>query len=151
MPAAKKSEEEDNLRAATAAKALEELKLETPAAGEADDEDDAEEAGEANGAGEYRTCLGLQGTAAIRYGFPSTYLSIIRTQHTHFVTHEIGGEAKKKKKKKKPKKKSGPKQSDPPRVGLTKFFPSGQYPVGEECEYKDECASATSNLRFPSD
>ena len=55
MPAAKKSEEQDNLREAAAAKALEELKLETPAAEEVDDEDDAEDAGEATGAGEYRT------------------------------------------------------------------------------------------------
>jgi methionyl aminopeptidase len=44
---------------------------------------------------------------------------------------------KKKKKKKKPKKKKAT-QSDPPRVGLSKLFPSGAYPVGEICEYKDE-------------
>lgn len=52
------------------------------------------------------------------------------------------GEAKKKKKKKKKPKKKGAKtaQSDPPRVGLSKFFPSGNYPVGEEQEYKDEYA-----------
>lgn len=49
------------------------------------------------------------------------------------------GDAKKKKKKKKPKKKK-PEQSDPPRVGLSKFFPNGQYPVGEICEYKNEYA-----------
>ncbi|KAF5368337.1 hypothetical protein D9758_002168 [Tetrapyrgos nigripes] len=40
------------------------------------------------------------------------------------------GDAKKKKKKKKPKKKK-PVQSDPPRVGLSKFFPNGAYPEGE--------------------
>ena len=45
--------------------------------------------------------------------------------------------AKKKKKKKKPKKKKAV-QSDPPRVGLSKLFPSGVYPTGEICEYKDE-------------
>lgn len=45
--------------------------------------------------------------------------------------------AKKKKKKKKPKKKKAT-QSDPPRVGLSKLFPSGEYPTGEICEYKDE-------------
>ncbi|TFK26643.1 peptidase M24A, methionine aminopeptidase [Coprinopsis marcescibilis] len=51
------------------------------------------------------------------------------------------GENKKKKKKKKPKKKSGkPTQSDPPRVGLSKFFPDGNYPVGEIHEYKDDNA-----------
>jgi len=50
-----------------------------------------------------------------------------------------GGEgAKKKKKKKKPKKKAKATQSDPPRVGLSKFFPDGNYPVGEVCEYKDD-------------
>ena len=47
--------------------------------------------------------------------------------------------AKKKKKKKKPKKKKvSQSQSDPPRVGLSKLFPSGVYPTGEICEYKDE-------------
>ncbi|KZV87992.1 peptidase M24A, methionine aminopeptidase [Exidia glandulosa HHB12029] len=52
------------------------------------------------------------------------------------------GQAKKKKKKKKPKKKSPTvKQSDPPRVGLTKLFPSGVYPEGEVVEYKDDNAS----------
>ncbi|KAF8078985.1 methionine aminopeptidase 2-like protein [Lyophyllum atratum] len=50
--------------------------------------------------------------------------------------HEVG-EAKKKKKKKKPKKKK-PEQSDPPRIGLSKFFPSGDYPVGEIQTYKDD-------------
>lgn len=55
------------------------------------------------------------------------------------------GQAKKKKKKKKPKKKaSTPKQSDPPRVGLSKLFPS-EYPVGEIVEYKDDNAYRTTN------
>ncbi|KAF7327009.1 Methionine aminopeptidase 2 [Mycena kentingensis (nom. inval.)] len=46
-------------------------------------------------------------------------------------------DAKKKKKKKKPKKKAAkPQQSDPPRVGLSAFFPDGVYPVGEIQEYK---------------
>lgn len=49
------------------------------------------------------------------------------------------GEAKKKKKKKKSKKKKTEKQSDPPRVGLSKFFPDGVYPEGEIQPYKDEC------------
>ena len=55
---------------------------------------------------------------------------------------EDSGEKKKKKKKKKKsgaKKKKGPKgaagQSDPPRVGLTKLFPSGVFPEGELQEY----------------
>ncbi len=29
-------------------------------------------------------------------------------------------------------------QSEPPRVGLSKIFRNGVYPVGEEVEYKDE-------------
>ncbi|KIJ54286.1 hypothetical protein M422DRAFT_154305 [Sphaerobolus stellatus SS14] len=50
-----------------------------------------------------------------------------------------GGEGKKKKKKKpKKKKKAGPVQSDPPRVGLSKFFPDGNYPEGEIQEYVDD-------------
>jgi len=47
------------------------------------------------------------------------------------------GEGKKKKKKKKPKKKKL-EQSDPPRIGLSKFFPDGIYPEGEIQEYKDD-------------
>lgn len=47
------------------------------------------------------------------------------------------GEGKKKKKKKKPKKKKL-EQSDPPRTGLSKFYPDGIYPVGEIQNYKDE-------------
>lgn len=50
------------------------------------------------------------------------------------------GDAKKKKKKKKPKKKKL-EQSDPPRVGLSKLFPSGVYPEGEIQPYKDEYVS----------
>ncbi|KAJ8059821.1 hypothetical protein OCU04_011452 [Sclerotinia nivalis] len=52
-----------------------------------------------------------------------------------------GGAKKKRKRKKKPKKKAGanPKvQSSPPRVLLSSLFPSGEYPVGEEVEYRDE-------------
>ncbi|APA12324.1 hypothetical protein SS1G_10653 [Sclerotinia sclerotiorum 1980 UF-70] len=52
-----------------------------------------------------------------------------------------GGAKKKRKRKKKPKKKAGanPKvQSSPPRVLLSNLFPSGEYPVGEEVEYRDE-------------
>lgn len=49
--------------------------------------------------------------------------------------------AKKKKKKKKPKKK--PKalataQSSPPRVPVAQLFPNDSFPVGQECDYKDE-------------
>lgn len=50
----------------------------------------------------------------------------------------FAGEGKKKKKKKKPKKKKL-EQSDPPRIGLSKFFPDGIYPEGEIQPYKDEC------------
>jgi methionyl aminopeptidase len=49
---------------------------------------------------------------------------------------------KKKKKKKKSKKKKAAVekvlQSEPPRVGLSKIFPDGIYPVGETHEYKNE-------------
>ncbi|QSZ31705.1 hypothetical protein DSL72_001272 [Monilinia vaccinii-corymbosi] len=51
------------------------------------------------------------------------------------------GAKKKRKRKKKPKKKAGasPKvQSSPPRVLLSNLFPSGEYPIGEEVEYRDE-------------
>lgn len=55
------------------------------------------------------------------------------------------GEKKKKKKKKSKKKKSpgvqlapGVKQSDPPRVPVSKFYPNGVYPEGEIHEYKNE-------------
>ncbi|TFK21484.1 peptidase M24A, methionine aminopeptidase [Coprinopsis marcescibilis] len=51
------------------------------------------------------------------------------------------GDIKKKKRKKKPKKKSNkPTQSDPPRVGLSRFFPDGNYPGGEIQEYKNDNA-----------
>jgi len=49
------------------------------------------------------------------------------------------GDVKKKKKKKKPKKKKA-EQTDPPRVGLSKLFPSGIYSEGELQPYKDEYA-----------
>ncbi|TGO45945.1 hypothetical protein BCON_0354g00070 [Botryotinia convoluta] len=52
-----------------------------------------------------------------------------------------GGAKKKRKRKKKPKKKAGANprvQSSPPRVLLSNLFPSGEYPVGEEVEYRDE-------------
>jgi len=56
-----------------------------------------------------------------------------------YVSHnsDFKGDTKKKKKKKKPKKKKI-EQTDPPRVGLSKFFPSGIYPEGEIQPYKDE-------------
>jgi methionyl aminopeptidase len=50
----------------------------------------------------------------------------------------LPGEGKKKKKKKKPKKKKA-EQSDPPRIGLSKFYPDGVYPEGEIQLYKKEC------------
>lgn len=59
--------------------------------------------------------------------------------------------AAKKKRKRKPKKKkaagSAPatKQSSPPRVLLSNLFPSGEYPVGLEEEYKDENLYRTTN------
>lgn len=62
--------------------------------------------------------------------------------HSHLYRLDLGD--KKKKKKKKPKKKKAAaaapsEQSEPPRVGLTKIFTSGVFPVGEIQEYKDEC------------
>jgi hypothetical protein len=50
------------------------------------------------------------------------------------------GESKKKKKKKHKKKKLV--QSDPPRIGLSKIFPNGHYPVGELQEYKNESVTS---------
>ncbi|KAL0581086.1 Methionine aminopeptidase 2 [Marasmius crinis-equi] len=59
-------------------------------------------------------------------------------------TGNATGEGKKKKKKKKPKKKKI-EQSDPPRIGLSKLFPSGVYPQGEIQEYKDDNAWRTTS------
>lgn len=54
--------------------------------------------------------------------------------------------AKKKKKRKPKKKKAAPKeQSDPPRVKLSQLFPSGNYPAGEEVEYKNDNAFRTTS------
>ncbi|KAF8910094.1 peptidase M24A methionine aminopeptidase [Gymnopilus junonius] len=50
---------------------------------------------------------------------------------------KANAEGKKKKKKKKSKKKKL-EQTDPPRVGLSKLFPSGIYPEGELQPYKDD-------------
>ncbi len=59
------------------------------------------------------------------------------------------GAAKKKRKRKRKPKKAGvvnpTKQSDPPRVVLSNLFPSGEYPVGEEVEYRDENLYRTTN------
>ncbi|KAF8346983.1 methionine aminopeptidase 2-like protein [Amanita rubescens] len=54
------------------------------------------------------------------------------------------GEGKKKKKKKKPKKKKV-EQTDPPRVGLSKFYLDGIYPEGEVQTYKDDNAWRTTS------
>lgn len=58
--------------------------------------------------------------------------------------------AKKKKKKRKPKKKKTAadatgKQSSPPRIPVASLFPSGQYPTGEEVEYRNENAFRTTS------
>lgn len=55
------------------------------------------------------------------------------------------GTATKKKKKKKPKKpkQKGLKQSDPPRIPVSRFFPDGNYPEGETHEYKEYVQSLT--------
>lgn len=52
--------------------------------------------------------------------------------------------SKKKKKKKKPKKKKGAvggaasAQTSPPRIPLDQLYPDKNFPVGEECDYRDE-------------
>ncbi|PMD43976.1 peptidase M24A, methionine aminopeptidase [Hyaloscypha variabilis F] len=61
-----------------------------------------------------------------------------------------GAAKKKRKRKRKPKKAGGAaatptKQSDPPRVLLSNLFPSGEYPVGQEVDYKDENLYRTTN------
>jgi methionyl aminopeptidase len=61
-----------------------------------------------------------------------------------------GAAKKKRKRKRKPKKAGGAganptKQSDPPRVLLSNLFPSGEYPVGQEEEYRDENLYRTTN------
>ncbi|KAF8862337.1 methionine aminopeptidase 2-like protein [Acephala macrosclerotiorum] len=62
-----------------------------------------------------------------------------------------GAAKKKRKRKRKPKKAGGAgganptKQSDPPRVLLSNLYPSGEYPVGEEVDYKDENLYRTTN------
>ncbi|KAH8685501.1 methionine aminopeptidase 2-like protein [Tricladium varicosporioides] len=59
-----------------------------------------------------------------------------------------GAAKKKRKRKRKPKKAGGAnptKQSDPPRVLLSNLFPSGEYPVGQECDYTDENLYRTTN------
>jgi len=58
---------------------------------------------------------------------------------------------KKKKKKSKKKKTVGPgasaiKQTEPPTVGLSKLFPSGEYPLGEIREYTDEYLPSSENV-----
>jgi methionyl aminopeptidase len=59
-----------------------------------------------------------------------------------------GAAKKKRKRKRKPKKTGGAvptKQSSPPRVLLSSLFPNGEYPVGEEVEYRDENLYRTTN------
>lgn len=61
-----------------------------------------------------------------------------------------GAAKKKRKRKRKPKKAGGAgavptKQSSPPRVLLSNLFPSGEYPVGEEVEYKNENTYRTTS------
>jgi methionyl aminopeptidase len=61
-----------------------------------------------------------------------------------------GAAKKKRKRKRKPKKAGGAgpvptKQSSPPRVLLSNLFPSGEYPAGEEVEYRDENTYRTTS------
>jgi methionyl aminopeptidase len=62
-----------------------------------------------------------------------------------------GAAKKKRKRKRKPKKAGGAaganptKQTSPPRVLLSNLFPSGEYPVGQEEEYRDENTYRTTS------
>ena len=56
-----------------------------------------------------------------------------------------GAAKKKKKKKNNNKKKKKTAQSEPPRVGITKLFPSGNYPEGEIQEYVGENSYRTTS------
>lgn len=59
-----------------------------------------------------------------------------------------GAAKKKRKRKRKPKKAGGAvatKQTSPPRVLLSNLYPSGEYPVGEEVEYRDENTYRTTS------
>lgn len=66
---------------------------------------------------------------------------------------DASGEKKKKKRKPRKKKKAGAggatagatSQTSPPRVPMTQLFPSGQFPAGEEVEYKNDNAYRTTN------
>jgi len=67
------------------------------------------------------------------------------------VPGEVGADGpakKKRKRKKRPKKAAGAaptKQSSPPRVLLSHLFPNGEYPVGQEVEYRDENTFRTTS------
>ena len=60
----------------------------------------------------------------------------------YFIQCICTAEGKRKKKKKRTKKKKPGSveavQTDPPRIGLSKFFPTGHFPEGEIQEYTDE-------------
>ncbi|KAK6908483.1 methionine aminopeptidase, type II [Kwoniella mangroviensis CBS 8507] len=60
------------------------------------------------------------------------------------------GDAKKKKKKKKSKKKKSATvtQSEPPRVGLSKIYKNGVYPIAEEVEYKNDTTSRITSAEM---
>ncbi|KAA1102333.1 Methionine aminopeptidase 2 [Puccinia graminis f. sp. tritici] len=69
---------------------------------------------------------------------------------SQFSTHVLDGTKKKKKKKKKPKKKKTGEagsagQSEPPRVPVSKLFPNGNYPSGEESAYLGENSYRTTS------
>ena len=60
-----------------------------------------------------------------------------------------GAAKKKRKRKRKPKSKTGganpTKQTSPPRVLLSNLFPSGEYPIGQEVDYRGENLYRTTN------
>ncbi|KAL8711546.1 MAG: hypothetical protein Q9220_003956 [cf. Caloplaca sp. 1 TL-2023] len=92
---------------------------------------------------------------------PVTNGSSASTGHVHDQSEEDKDEeearmdgsastANKKKKKRKPKKKKAvingaATQSSPPRVPVASLFPAGQYPTGEELEYRNENSFRTTN------
>lgn len=71
-------------------------------------------------------------------GSPIAQLGQLVTENWLYALWLIVGEGGKKKKKKKKSKKKKATQSEPPRVGLSKLFPDGNYPEGELQPYKDE-------------
>lgn len=80
--------------------------------------------------------------AALKEKVEGLALSDNDTPEPNGVAPEVSAEKKKKKKKKNQKKKK--KQTEPPTVGLSKLFPSGNYPEGELQDYNDSLVRKSS-------